>query len=332
MGKEQISVGILGIGSSVPEKVINNYDLEKMVDTTDEWIIKRTGIEERRILEKDQPAYVLGINAANKALADAGVKAEEIDMVIVTTCTPDYLTPTTACIIQKEIGADRAAAFDMNAACSGFVYGLTVGQQFIQSGNCKYVLVVAVEALSKFVDWEDRNTCILFGDGAGAAVLGRVDEGYGILSTHLGADGSGMKTITLPCGFTDEEDLSKRPHDNKQVLWMDGSEVFKFAVRTMEEATLAALQKAGLEVGDVDLLVPHQANVRIVDGAQKRLGIAKDKVVSNLKNYGNTSSASIPLALDEVVKKGMVEKGHNIVLVGFGGGLTWASAVIRWAK
>lgn len=332
MNKPIEAVGILGVGSCVPEKVLTNSDLEKMVETSDEWITKRTGISERRVLEPDKPAYELGVRAAQNALEDSGLSAEDIDLIIVTTSTPDYLTPSIACIIQNKISAKKAAAFDLNAACSGFIYGMTVAEQFIMAGKYKYILVVACEALSKVTDWKDRSTCVLFGDGAGAAVLGPVEKGYGIISTHLGADGSLGHNLTIPCCYIGSEDIEKRAHDDKRVIWMDGGEVFKFAVRVVSQATENALAGTGVNLDDVKLVVPHQANIRIIDGAAKRLGLPTERVYTNLQRYGNISSASVPVALEEVVKENRICKGDYIVLVGFGGGLTWASALIRWNR
>lgn len=325
-------VGVLGTGSCLPEKVLTNFDLEKMVDTSDEWIIKRTGISERRIQEKGEPTYKLGIVAAKNALENSGISAEDLDLIIVTTETPDYLTPSMACIIQREIGAFNAAAFDLNAACSGFVYGMTVAQQFIKSGYYKYVLLVGCEGLSKITDWEDRNTCVLLADGSGAAVLGSVEKGYGILSTYLGSDGTLGQNITIPCCYISEDDKEKRIHENKRVIWMDGGEVFKFAVKIMEQATNKALEKCGLDIEQIKLIVPHQANIRIIEGAAKRLGISLDKVFVNLEKYGNISSASIPVGLDEAYKNKLLKKGDYFLLVGFGGGLTWGASVVRWWK
>lgn len=325
-------VGILGTGSCLPEKVLKNTDIEKLVETSDEWITQRTGISERRVLEKDAPAYVLGVNAASKALADAGIAAEEIDLIIAATVSPDYMYPQTACLIQGGIGAKKAAAFDLNAACSGFVYAMTVAQQFIATGYYKYVLIVGCEGLSKTVDWEDRNTCILFGDAAGAVVLGAVEKDYGILSSVLGADGEGGSVVTLPLFYTNSDDLAVRLHENKRVIWMDGGKVLKFAVRVMAQASEEALEKANLTLNDMNMIFPHQANTRIIDGALKRLGVTEEKIYPIIHKYGNISSASIPVALDEAVKSGKISKGDNLVFVGFGGGLTWASAVVKWSK
>ncbi len=332
MGSKVEAVGILGLGKYLPEKVLTNFDLEKMVDTSDDWITKRTGIKERRILEEGTPSYEMGIKAAEQAIKDAGITAEDVDLIIVTTANPDYLTPSTSCIIQGKINAKKAAAIDINCACPGFIYGVTIGQQFIMAGTYKYVLVVSCEVMSRVTDYEDRATCILFGDGAGAAVLGPVEKGYGIISTDLGADGAAGRNITIPCTYLNDEDKEKRIHENKQVLWMDGSEVFKFAVKTMEGATTRVVEDAGLKMDDIDMIVPHQANMRIIDGAIKRLNVPKEKVYVNLDRYGNISSASIPVALSEVVDKGLIKKGSYIVMTGFGGGLNWASVLLKWAK
>lgn len=324
--------GILGMGSSLPNKVITNCDLEKIVDTSDEWITKRTGISERRVLEEDVPTYKLGVEAAKKALEDAGLEAEELDLIIVTTVTPDYLTPSMACLIQSEIGATKAAAFDLNAACSGFIYGMSVANQFIKSGFYKHILIVGCEGLSKVTDWKDRNTCVLFGDGAGAAVFGPVEEGYGIITTYTGAAGELGKSLTLPCCFIGPEDIELRTGENKKVIWMDGGEVFKFAVKIMEHGSRKVLEDSGLTIDDIKLIIPHQANIRILEGAAKRLKVPDDKVFSNLNKYGNISSASIPLGLDEAYREKLFSKGDNLILVGFGGGLTWGSAIIKWNK
>lgn len=326
------SCGILGMGSSLPENVLTNKDLEKMVDTTDEWILKRTGISKRRILDKDTPSYEMGVDAAKKAVEDAGISPEDLDLIIVATVTPDYHTPSMACIIQSKIGATKAAAFDLNAACSGFIYGMSMANQFIKTGYYKHVLVIGCEGLSKIVDWDDRNTCVLFGDGAGAAVFGPVEDGYGVITTHIGSDGSLGEYLTAPCCYASPADIEIRERENKRVLWMDGGEVFKFAVRIMDQAARKVMDDSGMTIDDIKMIVPHQANIRILEGAGKRLGISNDKVFSNLNEYGNISSASIPVGLCEVYKSKRISKGDNIILVGFGGGLTWGSAIIKWNK
>lgn len=325
------SVGILGTGSYLPEKVLTNADLEKMVDTNDEWIVSRTGIRERRIAAPEEASSDLSVKAAEKALKKAGIRAEELDMIIVTTVTPDMNFPATACLVQDRLGAKKAATFDLSAACTGFIYGISTGAQFIATGVYKYVLVIGVECLSRIVDWTDRNTCVLFGDGAGAAVLGPVEEGYGFLSFELGGDGSGGNLLNLPAGGSRLPASEKTIRERLHYVHMSGREVFKFAVRVMGNATEEALAKAGLSKEDIDFLVPHQANIRIIDSAVKRLGLTEDKVVVNLDRYGNMSSASIPVALDEAVERGQIKKGDTMVLCGFGGGLTWGATVLKWA-
>lgn len=325
-------VGIIGMGTYVPEKIVTNKDLESIVETSDEWIVSRTGIKERRIVTSDLATSDLASRAAQKALEDAGVAPEEIDLIIVATATPDMFFPSTACLVQANIKATNAAAFDLVAGCSGFVYGLVTGTQFIKAGLYKKVLVIGAETLSKILDWTDRNTCVLFGDGAGAAVLAETETGYGILGAQLGADGSGGDLLKLPAGGsrkpTTEETVSQRMH----FVHMNGNEVFKFAVKVMGEAAMKALENAGLSASDVDCLIPHQANIRIIQSAAKRLKLPMDKVMVNVDKYGNTSAASIPIALEEAVHGGKVKRGDNIVLVGFGAGLTWASVVIKWGK
>ncbi len=326
------SVGISGVGSYVPEKVLTNFDLSQIVDTNNEWIVERTGIEQRRIAEKDVAASDLATEAALKALKDAKTGPEEIDLIIVATATPDHTFPATACIVQKNIGAEKSAAFDMSVGCSGFVYALVTGANFIQTGVYKKVLIIGAEVLSKVVDWEDRNTCILFGDGAGACLLERCEDGYGILSYELGSDGSNGEVLILPAGGSrmpaSLETVNNRLHSIK----MDGKEVFKFAVRVMEKASLNVLEKAGLKLEDLDFLVPHQANIRIIDAARKKLKIDDSKVCVNLNKYGNMSSASIPVSLDEVLKAKRIKKGDNLVLVAFGAGLTWGGVAIKWNR
>jgi len=326
------SVGIIGTGSFLPEKVLTNNDLEKIVETSNEWILKRTGISERRVLSEDTPSYTMGIEAAKRALEDAKLQAEDIDLLVFATVTTDYMTPSSACIVQGAIGAKNATAFDINAACTGFIYAMVVAQQFISNGMYKRALVIGCEGLSKVTDWKDRNTCVLFGDGAGAVVLGNVDEGYGILNSYLGSDGSAGMNITIPNLYITEAEKQKRQHEKYNSLWMDGSEVFKFAVRGMSSATLSVLDDLNMTVDDLQHIFPHQANTRIIDGAIKKLGITDDKLHYIIQKYGNISSASIPVALDEANKEGKLKKGDNMVLVGFGGGLTWGSIVLKWFK
>lgn len=332
MMENNIAVGIIGLGSCLPDKILTNRDLEKIVDTSNEWIVDRTGIKERRIADDKTATSDIATAAAQRALEDAGISASEIDLIIVATATPDMMFPSTSCIIQKNIQAVNAAAFDLAAGCSGFVYGLVTGAQFIQSGLYKKVLVIGAETLSKILDWQDRNTCVLFGDGAGAAVLGEVPAGCGILGIHLGADGSGGDLLKLPAGGSrlpaSSATVSKREH----FVHMNGNEVFKFAIKIMGEAALKALEAAGMGYQDVDYLIPHQANLRIIHSAAKRLKIPLDKVMINVDKYGNTSAASIPIALEEAVDQGIIKNGDNVVLVGFGAGLTWAACVIKWCK
>ena len=323
-------VGIIGTGSKVPEKIISNYDLEKSVDTSNEWIIKRTGISERRILDDKREAYMLGVDAAKNALESAKLSAQEIDLIVVATDTPDYMTPSTSCLIQGAIGASNAIAFDLNAACSGFIFAMTVAQKFILSGTHKNALVIGCEGLTRIVDWQDRNTCILFGDAAGAAVLSEVPEGYGILNTHLGSDGENGKYITIPNLHVNDEEKAKRVNGKYNSIWMDGQEVFKFAVKAMSSATKKVIEDVNMTIEDIQFIFPHQANTRIIDGAIKKLGVSDDKLHYIIHKYGNISSASIPVALDEAFREGKLKNGDNLILVGFGGGLTWGSTLLKW--
>lgn len=325
-------VGIIGTGYYVPEKILSNFDLEKMVDTTDDWIMERTGISERRIAELDVPTSELAIRAAQNALDNAGISPEELDLIIVATLTPDTVIPATACILQDKLGAKHAAAFDLSAACSGFVYGISVGTQFIKSGVYQKVLVVGAETLSKLVNWKDRNTCVLFGDGAGAAVLGSVEKGYGVLGIELGSDGSGGDFLSVPASGSLHPASAQTIQDGMHYIHMTGNGVFKFAVKIMGEAVLKSLENAGLGTEDIDCLIPHQANIRIIQSAAKRLHLPMEKVVINIDKYGNTSAGSIPIALAEAASSGKIKKGDVVALIGFGAGLTWASCVMKWAK
>lgn len=312
-----MGVGVIGTGYYVPDNIVTNHDLEKIVDTTDEWIRTRTGIEERRIAKDDEDSSDMAFKAAERAIQDAGIDPKEIGLIVVATVTPDTPFPSVANIIQDRLGATNAAAYDVAAACAGFLYGLVTGQQFIESKAYKYVLVVGVDKLSKITDWTDRNTCVLLGDGAGAVVLGEVSEGKGILSFELGSDGSGRKHLYL---------------NEKNYLEMNGREVFKFAVRQMPESCVNVVEKAGLNTDDVDFLVPHQANIRIMETSRKRLGISEDKMIKTIQKYGNNSSASVPIALSEAVENGKIQDGDIVVLVGFGGGLSWGAALLKWGK
>ncbi len=320
---------IAGMGKYLPEKEMTNKDLEKIVDTNDEWIKSRTGIEKRRIAADDVPSSELGLKAAKEALKNAELDAEDLDLVLVATVTPDMPFPATACIIQEKLGANKAAAFDLEAGCSGFVYGISVASQFIETGMYDNILVIGTETLSKIVNWEDRTTCVLFGDGAGAAVLKPTEKG-GILASHLGSDGSGEDALYVPAGGSQKPATEETVKNNEHYLVMEGNRVFKFAVKTMSKASLKVLKQAGLKKEDIDLLIPHQANTRIIDSSAKRLKLESDKVYVNLPEYGNTSGASVPIALAEAAEKGLIKNGDIVLLVAFGAGLTWASAVMEW--
>ena len=325
------NVGILGVGHYAPEKVLTNFDLEKMVDTSDEWIVERTGIKERRIASEDEATSDISIKAAYKALEMAKVKPEELDLIIVCTLTPDTVFPSVSCLLQDKLGAKNAGAFDLQAGCSGFVYGLTVACQLIASGLHKKVLVIGAEVLSKIVNWEDRNTCVIFADGAGAVVLGEVEDGTGYINSVLHADGSGGHLIIQPAGGSrmpaSHETVEKKLH----TVRMEGSEVFKFASRVVPKVTNEVLTGTGIDIKDIDIIIPHQANSRIITAAAKRLGISADKFFVNIERYGNTSAASVPLALSEAVEQGLIKKGDNVLLIGFGTGLTWAACVMKWS-
>ncbi|CRF28687.1 3-oxoacyl-[acyl-carrier-protein] synthase III FabH [Mycobacterium tuberculosis] len=314
----------------MPERVLTNQELEKMVDTNDEWIVTRTGIRERRLASPEQASSDLAYEASVQALKNAGITAEQIDLIVVATVTPDMAFPSTACILQEKLGAKKAAAFDLSAACTGFIYGLANASNFIATGTYKYVLVVGAECLSRITDYTDRNTCILFGDGAGAVVLGAVPEGRGFKAFELGADGTGGPLLKVPGGGSRYPASAQSLEGKQHFIFMAGSEVFKFAVRIMGSAAEEALRKAGMDKSEVDLLVPHQANIRIIQSALNRLNLNEDKCMINLDKYGNVSAASIPIALAEAVEAGRVKEGDRLVLVGFGGGLTWGASVLVW--
>jgi 3-oxoacyl-[acyl-carrier-protein] synthase-3 len=325
-----ISVGILGTGKYVPERRLTNKELEQMVDTNDEWIVTRTGIRERRIADPSQATSDLAYEASIHALKAAGITADQLDLIIVATITPDMFFPSTACILQEKLGAKNAAAFDLSAACSGFIYGLTNATGLISMGMYRHVLVVGAECLSRITDYTDRNTSILFGDGAGAVVLGEVPEGRGFKSFKLGADGAGGDLLKMCGGGSRLPSTEQSVSDRSHFIQMSGRDVFKFAVRVMGSAAEEVLSMAGLDKADIDLLIPHQANIRIIQSALERLNLSEDKAMINLDRYGNVSAASIPLALAEAVEEGRVKEGDCLVLVGFGGGLTWGASVLIW--
>ncbi len=312
-----MNAGILGIGKYVPEKVVTNFDLEKIMDTSDEWIRTRTGIEERHFAADDQETSDLAVAAAKEAIAKAGITPEEIGLILVATVTQDQTFPSVACMVQEQLGAVNAAAMDQAAACAGFIYSLVTAKHFVEANTYKYVLVVGVEKLSKVIDWNDRNTAVLFGDGASAAVVGPVSEGRGILSFELGADGTGGKNLYLT---------------KQDTIAMNGREVFKFAIRQMGESAVSVLDKAGLTKEDVDFLVPHQANIRIMESARERLELPPEKMSKTIHKYGNTSAASIGISLVDELEAGKIKEDDLLVLVGFGGGLTWGAVAMRWGK
>ncbi|ATP39118.1 3-oxoacyl-ACP synthase [Solibacillus sp. R5-41] len=311
-----MNAGIIGISKYVPEKIMTNFDFEKILDTSDEWIRTRTGIEQRHIAESEETSD-LAYKAAEKAIANAGITAQQVGLIIVATVTQDQNFPSVACQIQERLGASNCGAMDISAACSGFIYATTIAQQFINNNSYDYILVVGVEKLSKIVDWNDRNTAILFGDGASAAVIGKVSEGRGILSFELGADGTGGKHLKI---------------DEESNIFMNGREVFKFAVRQMGESALSVIEKAGLTKADVDYLVPHQANIRIMEAARERLDLPEEKMSKTIHKYGNTSAASIGISIVDDLESGKIKDDDIVVLVGFGGGLTWGALAIKWGK
>ena len=314
----------------MPERIMTNKEIESFLDTSDEWVRSRTGIAERRIAAPDQATSDMAVEAGRKALAAAGVHPDQVDLIIVATNTPDMFFPATACLVQDRLGATRAGGFDLLAGCTGFVYATAVGAQFIVSGAAKVVLVIGSEVLSRILDWEDRNTCVLFGDGAGAAVLQPVPGDRGILATRLGSDGSGGKHLDIPGGGsripTTHESIDKRLH----YLKMNGREVFKFAVRTLGKVAAEVLEDAGIKQEELDFFIPHQANIRIIEVAAKKLGLPMERVLVNVDRYGNTSTASVPLALHEALEQGRIKDGDNVVMVGFGTGLTWGGLAMKW--
>lgn len=321
---------IAGVGKYIPEKVYDNAYMESIVDTNDEWITRRTGIKERHVSADDEYTTDMATVAAKRAIEDAGMQPEDIELIILATVTPDYFSPSCACVVQNNIGAVNAAALDYNTACSSFVTGVVMADQFIKTGFYKNILVICADALTKAVDYKDRATCVLFGDAAGAAVLTADDEHPGVLAAEIGADGTGCKAITSLAFRNDPEEVEKRISGRKETIWMAGQAVMKFAVKAMADSTARVLEKAGMTYDDVKLVIPHQANYRIVESAVKRMGISHDKVFMHLEKYGNTSASCIPVALAEAVEEGLIERGDKIVLVGFGGGLTWGSVLLEF--
>jgi 3-oxoacyl-[acyl-carrier-protein] synthase III len=321
---------ITGWGMSAPEPVLTNDDISKMVETNDAWIRERTGIRERRIAREDQFPSTLGVEASIKALRVANLRPTDLDLIICSTSTPEYIFPATACLIQDQLGATKAGAFDLLAACSGFIYALNMGAQAIRSGSIKSALIIGSETLSRFVNWKDRNTCILFGDGAGAFVLQASDQPGGVLSAVMHSDGSGGDLLTLAGGGSRYPANEATLLDGKHYIQMDGKEVFRFATRVMASSTQEVLACAGLTLDQVQWIIPHQANIRIIEAAARSLKLPMDRFIVNLERYGNTSTASIPIAMVEALEKGQIKPGDKLVMVGFGGGLTWGALAAEW--
>jgi 3-oxoacyl-[acyl-carrier-protein] synthase-3 len=329
MTDEKGAAGILSVGMAVPDRVMTNYDLEKIVETSDEWITTRTGIKERRVANPRTATSDLAAEASRFALKEAGLTNHEIELIILATATPDYPFPAAACTVQELLDAENAAAFDISAACSGFLYGMTIARGMIESGDYRYILLIGAETLTKICDFTDRSTCVLFGDGAGAVVLGRVPPGRGILSSYLKSDGRLTRILNMPAGGS-RRPATRNTIDNRlHYIKMMGNELFKYATRAMEEAALEVIRRAGIQADDVDLFIPHQANIRIIDATAKRLKLPKEKVFINIDRYGNTSAASIPIALKEAREQGRVTEGSTVLLVAAGGGVTWASVLLR---
>ena len=325
----KIGVKVLGTGSFLPKRVLTNLELEKIVQTSDEWITTRTGIKERRIVDDSIATSDIAIEAARKALEEAKIAPQDLDAIIVATITPDMLFPSTACFVQKGLGATKAFAFDMSAACTGFIYALGVAKGLIESGYCSKILIIGAETLSKITDWQDRNTCVLLGDGAGAIVLGATEQKSNILSVYLGADGNYENLLKLPAGGSRNPTSQKTIDERLHYMKMEGKEVFKVAVTKMAEAAKKALEIANLTANDISLLIPHQANLRIVEAIAKRMEFPLDKVFINLQKYGNMSSATTIVGLDEARKEGRLKQDDLVELVAFGGGFTWGAAVLR---
>ncbi|WP_338984370.1 ketoacyl-ACP synthase III [Fusobacterium nucleatum] len=324
------SIGIKGMGYYVPENVFTNFDFEKIIDTSDEWIRTRTGIIERRFASKDQATSDLATEASLKAIKNAKISKEDVDMIILATTTADYIAQGAACIVQNKLGLKKIPCFDLNAACTGFIYGLEVAYSLVRSGLYKNILVIGAETLSRIVDMQNRNTCVLFGDGAAAAIIGEVEKGYGFLGFSIGAEGEDNMILKVPAGGSKKPNNEETIKNRENFVIMKGQDVFKFAVSTLPKVTSDALEKAKLKVNDLSMVFPHQANLRIIESAAKRMKFPLEKFYMNLSRYGNTSSASVGIALGEAIEKGLVKKGDNIALTGFGGGLTYGSTIIKW--
>ncbi len=325
-----VATGILGTGSALPEKVITNSDLEKLVDTSDKWITERTGIKERRQAAPHETTSSLSVEAAKKALEMAGITPEHLDLIICSTISPDMPLPATASLIQRDLGAGTCCAFDLAAACSGFLFGLTVVDQFVKTGKSKYALVIGAELLSRYLDYQDRATCVIFGDGVAAGVLGAVNSGSGILASEVHTNGVYADHLYIPAGGTARPATCETVEGREHFIKMRGNELFKVAVRSLEEVSRRVIEQAGVQPGDIDLFIPHQANLRITEAVRERLGVPAEKVYSNINRVGNTSSASIPICLDECVRSGRIKKGDLVLMSAFGAGVTWGSVLVRW--
>lgn len=324
------NIGIIGTGFYVPEKILTNFDLEKIVDTTDEWITTRTGIKERRIADDKEASSDLAAKAGLKALENANTDPKEIDLLIVATHFPDHYFPSTACITQNKLGLKNAVCFDLSAACSGSIYSLFVAESLLKNSNYNTAMIIGTEIFSRTVDWEDRNTCVLFGDGAGAIIIKKCQKGKNIISFDFGSDGSGADLLKIPAGGSMLPTSNKTIRERQHFIKMEGKKVYRFAKKMMVNSVIKALDKVDLTRKDIDLLVPHQANIRILKAVAKKLHLPLEKIMINLEKYGNTSAASIPIALDEAISQGKIQKGDIVVLTAFGAGLTWGSIVIRW--
>ncbi len=324
------AAGIVGTGSALPDRVITNFDLEKVVDTSDQWIAERTGIRERRQASPGETTSTLSIRAARRALEMAGLAPRDLDMIICSTISPDMPLPSTAAFIQRGLGARNVMSFDLAAACSGFLFGMTVAEQFIRTGKARYVLVVGAELLSRFLDYKDRATCVLFGDGVAAGIVGPVEAPSGIMATTMHTDGQYAEHLYIPAGGASKPASCETVRAREHYVKMKGNELFKVAVRGLEEVSRDVLEKAGVSADDLDLFVPHQANQRITDAVRERLGLNAERVFSNISRIGNTSSASVPLCLDDCVRNGRIQKGDLVLMAAFGAGVTWGAALVRW--